>query len=153
MAASNVEIEYDVGKDIVIDENNLEQFNFFTSTELVPDDLITADKMLQSTGIELNEVRVPLLKFVNKDDIGMVGVLASNKTTTQKVPLIYTCPVCRKKYKQQISHAKHVSQCDLQDDTVTSKAHKLSDDNSTSTSKLPNGKFFSQYTVTNYVEN
>ena len=105
---------------------------FFTSTELVPDGLITADEMLQSTGIELSEVRVPLLKFVN------------DKTTADKVPLIYICPVCGKKYKQQISYAKHLSRCELQeDDTVTNKAHKLSDDNSTSISKLANGKFFS----------
>ena len=64
---------------------------FFTSTELVLDGLITADEMLQSTGIELSEVRVPLLKFVN------------DKPTADKVPLIYICPVCGKKYKQQIS--------------------------------------------------
>ena len=35
MAANDIEIEYDVGKDIMIDESNLEQFNFFTSTEMV----------------------------------------------------------------------------------------------------------------------
>ena len=35
MAANDIEIEYDVGKDIIIDESNLEQFNFFTSTEMV----------------------------------------------------------------------------------------------------------------------
>ena len=29
MAASDVEIEYDVDEDTVIDESNLEQFNFF----------------------------------------------------------------------------------------------------------------------------
>ena len=52
---------------------------FFTSTEIVPDGLITTDEMLQSTGIELSEIRVPLLKFVNEDDIGMVEVLDSNK--------------------------------------------------------------------------
>ena len=52
--------------------------------------------------------------------------------------------VCGKKYKQQISYAKHVSQCELQeDDIVTSEAHqKLADGNSTSTSKLANGRFF-----------
>ena len=45
--------------------------------------------MLQSTGIELSEIRVPLLEFVNGDDIGMVKVLDSNKTTADKAPLIY----------------------------------------------------------------
>ena len=45
--------------------------------------------MLQSTGIELSEIRVPLLKFANEDDIGMVKVLDSNKTTADKAPLIY----------------------------------------------------------------
>ena len=130
MAANDIEIEYDVDEDIVIDESNLEQFNFFTSTEIVPDGLITADEMLQSTGIELSEVRVPLLKFVNEDDIGMVEVLDSNNTTADKVPPIYICPVFSKKYKLQISYAKHVSQGELQeDDTVTNKAHKLGDDN------------------------
>ena len=88
MAASDAEIEYDVDKNIVIDESNLEQFNFFMSTELVHDDLMKADEMLQSTGIELNEERVPLLKSVNEDDIGIVGVLTSNKTTADKLPLI-----------------------------------------------------------------
>ena len=143
MAANGTEIEYDVDEVIVIDESNLEQLNFFTSTEIVPDGLITADDILQSTGIELSEVRVPLLKFVNEDDIGMVEALDSNETTADKVPPIYICPVCSKKYKHQISYVKHVSQCDLQkNDTVTNKAHKLADDNSTSTSKLANGKFF-----------
>ena len=127
----------------MIDESNLEQFNFLTSIEIVPDGLITADEMLQSTGIELSEVRVPLLKFVNEDDIGMVEVLDSNKTTPDKVPLIYIYPVFSKNYKQQISYAKHVSSCELEeDDTVTNKAHKLAYDNSTSTSTLANGKFF-----------
>ena len=88
MAASDAEIEYDVDKNIVIGESNLEQFNFFMSTELVHDDLMKADEMLQSTGIELNEERVPLLKSVNEDDIGIVGVLASNKITADKLPLI-----------------------------------------------------------------
>ena len=37
----------------MIDESNLEQFNFFTSTDLVSDDLITADEMLQSTDIRV----------------------------------------------------------------------------------------------------
>ena len=46
MAASDAEIEYDVDKDIVIDESNLEQFNFFMSTELVHDNLMKADEML-----------------------------------------------------------------------------------------------------------
>ena len=59
-------------EDIMIDESNLEQFNFFTSTEIVTDGLITTDEMLQSSGIELSEIRVPLLKFVNEDDIGQV---------------------------------------------------------------------------------
>ena len=100
--------------------------------------------MLQSTGIELSEIRVPLLKFANEDDIGMVKVLDSNKTTADKAPLIYICLVCGKKYKQQISYSKHVSQCELQEDgTVTNEAHKLTDDaNATSTSQLANGKFF-----------
>ena len=56
----------------MIDESNLEQFNFFTSTELVTDGLITTDEMLQSTGIKISEIRVPLLKFVNEDDIGQL---------------------------------------------------------------------------------
>ena len=56
MAASDIEIEYDVDEDIMIDESNLEQFNLFTSTELVPDGLITADEMFQSIGLELSEV-------------------------------------------------------------------------------------------------
>ena len=100
--------------------------------------------MLQSTGIELSEIRVPLLKFANEDDIGMVKVLDSSKTTADKAPLIYICLVCGKKYKQQISYSKHVSQCELQEDgTVTNEAHKLTDDaNATSTSQLANGKFF-----------
>ena len=55
----------------------------------VQNGLITTDEMLQSTGIELSEIRVPLLKFVNGDDIGMVKVLDSNKTTADKAPLIY----------------------------------------------------------------
>ena len=55
MAANDIEIEYDVDEDIVIDESNLEQFNFFTSTDIVPDALITTDEMLQSTGIELSK--------------------------------------------------------------------------------------------------
>ena len=98
--------------------------------------------MLQSTGIEISEIRVPL--FVNKDDIGIVKVLDSNKTIADKAPLIYICAVCGKKYKQQISYSKHVSQCELQEDgTVTNDAHKLTDDaNATSTSQLANGKFF-----------
>ena len=117
---------------------------FFTSTEIVPDGLITTDEMLQSTGIELSEIRVPQLKFVNEDDIGMVQVLDSNKKTADKAPLMYICPVCVKKYKQHIGYAKHVSQCELQvDNTVRNEAHKLIDDNSTSTSKLATGKFFS----------
>ena len=116
---------------------------FFTSTEIVPDGLITTDEMLQSTGIELSEIRVPQLKFVNEDDIGMVQVLDSNKKTADKAPLMYICPVCVKKYKQHIGYAKHVSQCELQvDNTVRNEAHKLVDDNSTSTSKLATGKFF-----------
>ena len=117
---------------------------FFTSTEIVPDGLITTDEMLQSTGIELSEIRVPQLKFVNEDDIGMVQVLDSNKKTADKAPLMYICPVCVKKYKQHIGYAQHVSQCELQvDNTVRNEAHKLIDDNSTSTSKLATGKFFS----------
>ena len=35
MAANEIEIEYHIGEDIMIDESNLEQFNFFTSTEMV----------------------------------------------------------------------------------------------------------------------
>ena len=101
--------------------------------------------MLQSTGIELSEIRAPLLKFVNEVGIGMVKVLDSNKTTADKAPLIYICAVCCKKYKQQISYSKHVSQCELQEnDTVTNEAHKHTDDDNTiSTSTLANGKFFS----------
>ena len=56
----------------MIDESNLEQFKLFTSTEIVTDGLIATDEMLQSTAIELSEIRVPLLKFVNEDDIGQV---------------------------------------------------------------------------------
>ena len=56
----------------MIDESNLEQFKLFTSTEIVTDGLITTDEMLQSTGIKPSEIRVPLLKFVNEDDIGQV---------------------------------------------------------------------------------
>ena len=82
MIVSDAEIEYDVDEDIVIDESNLEQFNFFTSTELVSDGWITADEMLQSIDIELSEVSVPLLKFVNEDDIGMVGILDSISTAS-----------------------------------------------------------------------
>ena len=86
--------------------------------------------MLQSAGVELKEVIVPQLKFVNEDDIALVEVLESNKTTTDKAPLIYICPACSGKYKQQISYGKHVSQCELQeDDTVTNEAHKFTDDN------------------------
>ena len=100
--------------------------------------------MLQSTGIELSEIRVPLLKFANEDDIGMVKVLDSSKTTADKAPLIYICLVCGKKYKQQISYSKHVSQCELQEDgTVTNEAHKLTNDaNATPTSQLANDKFY-----------
>ena len=74
MADNDIEIECDVdeAEDIMTDESNLEQFNFFTSTEIVIDGLITTDEMLQSTGIELSEIRVPLLKFVNEDDVGQV---------------------------------------------------------------------------------
>ena len=56
--------------------------------------------MLLSTAIELSEIRVSLLKFINEDDIGMVKVLGSNKTNTDKVSQIYICPVCGKKYEQ-----------------------------------------------------
>ena len=35
MAANDIEIEYDVDENIMIDEINREQFNFFTSTEIV----------------------------------------------------------------------------------------------------------------------
>ena len=88
MAANDTEIEFDVDEDIVIDESNLEQFNFFTRTEMVPDGLITTDEMLKSTGIELSEIKFPLLKFVNEDDIGMVEALNSNKAAAYKAPLI-----------------------------------------------------------------
>ena len=94
MAANDIEIKWDVDEDIMIDGSNLEQFNFFTSTEIVPDGVVP-----QSTGIELSEIRVPLLKFVKEDDIGMAKVMGSNKTTADKAPLIYICPVCGKKYK------------------------------------------------------
>ena len=53
--------------------------------------------MLQSTDIVLSEVGVPLLKPVHEDYIGMVEAMDSNKTTADKVPLIYICPVCGKK--------------------------------------------------------
>ena len=140
MAANDIEIEYEIDEDIMFAESSLEQFNIFTSTEIVPDGLIMTDEMLQSTGIELSQIRVSLLKFVNEDDIGMVKILDSNKTTSDKAPLIYICQVCGKKYKQQISYAKHVSQCELQeDDTVTNEAHKLNDGNATSISKFANG--------------
>ena len=111
--------------------------------------------MLQSTGIEISEIRVPLLKFINKDDIGIVKVLDSNKTIADKAPLIYICAVCGKKYKQQISYSKHVSQCELQEeDTVANEAHKFTDDaNATSSSKLANGKFFIYHTITSDFEN
>ena len=99
MAANDIEIKWDVDEDIMIDGSNLEQFNFFTSTEIVPDCVITTDEILQSTGIELSEIRVPLLKFVKEDDIGMAKVMGSNKTTADKAPLIYICPVSGKKYK------------------------------------------------------
>ena len=84
------------------------------------------------------------MKFVNKDDIGIVKVLDSNKTIADKAPLIYVFAVCVKKCKQQISYSKHVSQCELQEkDTVANEAHKFTDDaNATSSSKLANGKFF-----------
>ena len=59
--------------------------------------LIIADEMLQSTDIVLSEVGVPLLKPVHEDYIGMVEAMDSNKTTADKVPLIYICPVCGKK--------------------------------------------------------
>ena len=94
MAANDIEIKWDVDEDIMIDGSNLEQFNFFTSTDIVPDDVVP-----QSTGIELSEIRVPLLKFVKEDDIGMAKVMGSNKTIADKAPLIYICPVCGKKYK------------------------------------------------------
>ena len=35
MAANDIEIEYDADENIMIDEINREQFNFFTSTEIV----------------------------------------------------------------------------------------------------------------------
>ena len=54
MAANDIEIEHDVDEDIMIDKSNMEKFNFFTSTEIVTDGLITTDEMFQSTGIELN---------------------------------------------------------------------------------------------------
>lgn len=79
----------------------------------------------------------------------MIEVLDNNKTTANKVPPIYIFPVCGKKYIQQISYPKQVSQCDLQEDTVTNTANKLADD----TSKYSDGKFFSQYTIMNFVEN
>ena len=139
MAASDVEIEYDVDEDIVIDESNLEQFNFFYKYRVSPRWF-----NYSRWDVPKHRPRIKWSKFVNEDDISMAEVLESNKTTADKMPLIFICPVCGKKYKQQISYAKHLSQCELQeDDTVTNKAHKLSDDNSTSISKLANGKFFS----------
>ena len=41
MAANDIEIEHDVDEDIVIDKSNLEQFKFFTSTEIVTNGLLT----------------------------------------------------------------------------------------------------------------
>ena len=35
MEANDIEEEYDVDEDIVIDESYLEQLNFFTSTEII----------------------------------------------------------------------------------------------------------------------
>ena len=35
MEANDIEVEYDVDKDIVIDESFLEQLNVFTSTEII----------------------------------------------------------------------------------------------------------------------
>ena len=35
MTADNIEIEYDVDEEIMIDKSNLEQFNLFMSTEIV----------------------------------------------------------------------------------------------------------------------
>ena len=93
MASNDIEIEYEIDEDIMFAESSLEQFNIFTSTEIVPDGLIMTDEMLQSTGIELSQIRVSLLKFVNEDDIGMVKILDSNKTTSDKAPLIYICQV------------------------------------------------------------
>ena len=52
MAANDIEIKWDVDEDIMIDGSNLEQFNFFTSTEIVPDGVVP-----QSTGIELSETK------------------------------------------------------------------------------------------------
>ena len=35
MEANDIEVEYDVDEDIVIDESYLEQWNFFASTEII----------------------------------------------------------------------------------------------------------------------
>ena len=35
MEANDIEVEYDVDEDIVIDESYLEQLNIFTNTEIV----------------------------------------------------------------------------------------------------------------------
>ena len=38
----------------------------------------------------------------------IVGVLASNKTTADKMPLMYICPVCGKKYNNRsVMHMFH----------------------------------------------
>ena len=133
MAANDTKIEQVAEEDIVIDENNLELVNFFTSTETVHNSVITADEIFEIIDLELSEVRVIVLKLIKEDVINMVEVLDSNQTIADKVSMIYLCPIDVEKYKQQINFEKHVPQFEIQD-KVRNTAYKLYDD----TSKLLN---------------
>ena len=133
MAANDTKIEQVAEEDIVIDENNLELVNFFTSTEIVHNSVITADEIFEIIDLELSEVRVIVLKLIKEDVINMVEVLDSNQTIADKVSMIYLCPIDVEKYKQQINFEKHVPQFEIQD-KVRNTAYKLYDD----TSKLLN---------------
>ena len=133
MAANDTKIKQVAEEDIVIDENNLELVNFFTSTEIVHNSVITADEIFEIIDLELSEVRVIVLKLIKEDVINMVEVLDSNQTIADKVSMIYLCPIDVEKYKQQINFEKHVPQFEIQD-KVRNTAYKLYDD----TSKLLN---------------
>ena len=133
MAANDTKIEQVAEEDIVIDENNVELVNFFTSTEIVHNSVITADEIFEIIDLELSEVRVIVLKLIKEDVINMVEVLDSNQTIADKVSMIYFCPIDVEKYKQQINFEKHVPQFEIQD-KVRNTAYKLYDD----TSKLLN---------------
>ena len=133
MAANDTKIKQVAEEDIVIDENNLELVNFFTSTEIVHNSVITADEIFEIIDLELSEVRVIGLKLIKEDVINMVEVLDSNQTIADKVSMIYFCPIDVEKYKQQINFEKHVPQFEIQD-KVRNTAYKLYDD----TSKLLN---------------